>query len=98
MQTAACPRAFSRQNPRNANRGERGLFRPRGEWRRRRYVAPSAGWPLESPLGLYERDDAVEALALLEVGHDEWPRAAHVSRIGVHFFQGGADMRCKVDL
>src|SRR5258708_37775339 len=53
---------------------------------------------LETALGLDEADDALEPLALLQVGHDERPLAAHPFRVGVHLLQGSADMRGEVDL
>src|SRR5882757_5101729 len=43
-------------------------------------------------LGLDEADDALEAFALLQVGHDERPFAAHAPCVGIHLLQGRADM------
>src|SRR4051794_36126590 len=86
--------------PENGNRGMRSLFQPRDEWPHQSPVRSlaSAGCLPESALGLDERDDAVEPLALLEIGHHERPRAPHASRISIHFFQGGPDVGRKVDL
>src|SRR4051812_15895501 len=52
----------------------------------------------ESTFSLDEADDAVEAFAVLEIGHDKGPFAAHPSRVGIHLFQRRADMRREVDL
>ena len=58
---------------------------------------PSAR-PFQAAFGLDEADDAVEPLALLQVGHDKGARAAHPLGIRLHLLQGGADMGCKIDL
>src|SRR5258708_39303474 len=52
----------------------------------------------ETSLGLDKADDAVEAFALHEIGHDKRPSAAHAPGVGFHFFQRCADMRREVDL
>src|ERR1700676_2083005 len=52
----------------------------------------------ETSLGLDETDNAVQAFALPEIGHDERPFATHPSGVSVHFFQRCADMRREVDL
>ncbi len=49
----------------------------------------------ETSLGLDKADDAVEAFALHEIGHDKRPSAAHAPGVGFHFFQRCADMRAK---
>src|SRR3954453_4695338 len=62
-----------------------------------RWSRRSAG-PFQAAFGLDEADDAVEPLALLEVGHDERPLAAHAPGVRLHLFQGCADMGRQVDL
>src|ERR1700694_712473 len=52
----------------------------------------------QTALGLDKTDNAVEAFALPEIGHDEWPLASHPPGIGIHFFQRGTDMGREVDL
>jgi len=62
----------------------------------------SSPWPAppdaRPPLASMKTDDAIEAFAFLEIGHDKRPLAAHPSRVGVHLFQRCADMRREVDL
>src|SRR6266576_4392066 len=55
-------------------------------------------WRTETAFGLDKADDAIEAYALPQIGHDEWAFATHPSRVGIHFFQRCADMRREVDL
>src|SRR6202795_1213902 len=52
----------------------------------------------ETAFGLDKADNATQTLALLQIGHDEGPLAAHASCIGIHLFQRGADIRGEVDL
>src|SRR5260370_25082464 len=52
----------------------------------------------ETSLGLDKADDAVEPLALPEIGHGKRPFPAHAPGVGVHFFQRCADMGRNVDL
>src|SRR6476619_4836507 len=52
----------------------------------------------QAALGLDEADDAIEPLALFQVGHHERPLAAHPFRIGLHLLQRRTDMRREIDL
>src|SRR5580692_2528223 len=52
----------------------------------------------ETALGFDVSDNALEAFALPEIGHDERPLAAHPPCVGVHFLQRRADIGRKVDL
>ena len=54
--------------------------------------------PFQPAFGLDEANDAIQPLALLQVGHDEGPLAAHALGIRLHLFQGSADMGGQVDL
>lgn len=54
--------------------------------------------PRSPPRGEYELDDVVDALALFDAREHSRPVAAHELRIAVHDLQGGADVRCEVDL
>src|ERR1700749_3489029 len=73
-----------------------------GYARRTGYALVSAGFgPRRRPqtaLGFDESDNAVEAVALLQIGHDERTLAAHPPGVGIHLLQGGADMGREVDL
>src|SRR3954464_5189070 len=62
-----------------------------------RWSRRSAG-PFQAAFGLDEADDAVQPLALLQVGHDERSLAAHAPGVRLHLFQGGADIGRQVDL
>src|ERR1700735_216135 len=53
---------------------------------------------LETTLGFDKADDALQAFALPQIGHDKRPFATHSPRVGVHFLQRCADIRREVDL
>src|SRR5438046_10745086 len=50
----------------------------------------------QAALGLDEADDAIEPLALLQVGHHERPLAPHPFRIKLHLLQRRPDRRPEV--
>src|SRR5437868_11142642 len=56
------------------------------------------GGRAQAALGLDEADDAIEPLALLQIGHHERPLAPHPLRVGLHLLQRRTDMRREVDL
>ena len=52
----------------------------------------------QAALGFDEADDAIEPVALFQIGHHERPLAAHPFRVGVHLLQRRADIGREVDL